>query len=236
MANWNEADHPRDDIGRFTDKGGGGSSTKESYEDKMQRRANILFPNTKEKETGNTKFNYNNVSLGNFNNENLSREDILFPTMRDTKNRTLIADNTNNSSNNTSSYNFTKPVDGRITSDFGYRKAPTAGASTGHSGIDIGVPVGTPIKSAADGTVVAARNGMRGYGTGVFIDHGIINGKRVVSEYGHLSDFDVKAGDKIKQGQVFAKSGNTGISTGPHLHVTIREDGKPVDPTKYFQF
>ena len=129
---------------------------------------------------------------------------------------------------------YIKPVEGKITSDFGYRVAPTKGASTGHSGIDIGVPVGTPVKSIADGTVVAANGGMRGYGNGVFVDHGIINGKHVVSEYGHLSAFGVKVGDKVKQGQVIAKSGNTGISTGPHLHLTIRENGIPIDPKKYF--
>ena len=129
---------------------------------------------------------------------------------------------------------YIKPVEGKITSDFGYRVAPMKGASTGHSGIDIGVPVGTPVKSIADGTVVAANGGMRGYGNGVFVDHGIINGKHVVSEYGHLSSFDVKVGDKVKQGQVIAKSGNTGISTGPHLHLTIRENGLPIDPKTYF--
>lgn len=129
---------------------------------------------------------------------------------------------------------FIKPIEGKITSDFGYRVAPTKGASTGHSGIDIAVPVGTPVKSIADGTVVAANGGMRGYGNGVFIDHGIINGKHVVSEYGHLSEFGVKVGDKVKAGQIVAKSGNTGISTGPHLHITIRENGIPVNPTSYF--
>ncbi len=128
---------------------------------------------------------------------------------------------------------YTKPVEGKITSDFGYRIAPMKGASTGHSGIDIGVPVGTPVKSIADGTVIAANGGMRGYGNGVFVDHGIINGKHVVSEYGHLSSFDVKVGDKVTNGQVIAKSGNTGISTGPHLHLTIRENKEPVDPKKY---
>lgn len=128
---------------------------------------------------------------------------------------------------------YTKPVEGNITSDFGYRTAPIKGASTGHSGIDIGVPVGTPVKSIADGTVVAANGGMRGYGNGVFIDHGMINGKRVVSEYGHLNSFEVKVGDKVKAGQIIAKSGNTGISTGPHLHLTIRENNTPVDPKKY---
>lgn len=130
---------------------------------------------------------------------------------------------------------YTKPVEGKITSDFGYRIAPMKGASTGHSGIDIGVPIGTPVKSIADGTVIAANGGMRGYGKGVFVDHGIINGKHVVSEYGHLSEFGVKVGDKVTKGQVIAKSGNTGISTGPHLHLTIRENGIPVNPVLYFE-
>ena len=128
---------------------------------------------------------------------------------------------------------FIKPVEGKITSDFGYRTAPTSGATSNHSGIDIAVPIGTPVKSMADGTVVAANGGMRGYGNGVFIDHGYINGKHVVSEYGHLNSFDVKVGDKVKQGQVIAKSGNTGVSTGPHLHITVRENKTPVDPKKY---
>lgn len=130
---------------------------------------------------------------------------------------------------------FEKPVCGRISSSFGYRLAPILGASCGHSGIDIAVPIDTPVKSIAEGKVIAARTGMRGYGTGVFIDHGIINGKHVVSEYGHLNSYNVKIGDKIKKGQVIAKSGNTGISTGPHLHLTIREDSVPVDPQKYIK-
>ena len=132
--------------------------------------------------------------------------------------------------------NCTKPVEGKVTSDFGYRTSPVAGATTNHSGIDIGVPIGTPIKAIANGIVIAANGGMRGYGNGVFIDHGIINGKRIVSEYGHLSKFEVKAGDKVKQGQIIAKSGNTGISSGPHLHITIRENNVPVNPRKYINF
>ena len=132
--------------------------------------------------------------------------------------------------------NFIKPVEGRITSYFGYRTAPIQGASTGHSGIDIGVPLKTPVKAIADGTVIAANSGMRGYGNGVFIDHSLINGKRLVSEYGHLSEFLVKTGEKVKQGQVIAKSGNTGVSTGPHLHLTIRENGAPVNPKHYIEF
>ena len=128
---------------------------------------------------------------------------------------------------------YVKPVEGKITSDFGYRKSPLHGATTNHSGIDFGVPIGTSVKAIADGTIIAANGGIRGYGNGIFIDHGTINGKRIVSEYGHLSSFLVKVGDKIKQGQIIAKSGNSGISTGPHLHLTIRENNIPVDPKKY---
>ena len=131
---------------------------------------------------------------------------------------------------------FKKPVEGKITSEFGFRKLPVNGASTNHSGIDIGVPIGTPVKSIANGVVIAANGGMRGYGNGIFIDHGIINGKRIVSEYGHLSSFEVKVGNQVKQGQIIAKSGNTGISSGPHLHITIRENNIPVNPKKYINF
>lgn len=131
---------------------------------------------------------------------------------------------------------FIKPVEGKITSDFGYRVSPKAGATSNHSGIDIAVPAGTPVKTIADGTVIAANGGMRGYGNGVFVDHGHINGKHIVSEYGHLSSFVVKAGQRVKQGQVIAKSGNTGVSTGPHLHLTIRENNIPADPKKYIDF
>jgi len=163
----------------------------------------------------------------NSNNENNSDNNEL----KEDNNAEITKINDTPEHNEQSKY--IKPVEGKITSDFGYRKSPTQGASTNHSGIDIGVPVGTPVKAMADGTVTAANGGMRGYGNGVFIDHGMINGKRVVSEYGHLSSFDVKVGDKIKRGQVVAKSGNSGISSGPHLHITVREDKVPVDPKKY---
>lgn len=127
---------------------------------------------------------------------------------------------------------FVKPVDGIIKSDFGPRKAPINGASTYHSGIDLRATIGTPVKAIAKGKVIKAGTAS-GYGIAVYIDHGIINGKKVISEYGHLSKCDVKVGDMVALGQIIAKSGNTGRSTGPHLHLTIREDGKAVDPKKY---
>lgn len=121
------------------------------------------------------------------------------------------------------------PTDGtNITSPFGYRNSPTAGASSNHKGIDIGIPTGTNIYACESGTVTIA-----GYsdsaGNWVVIDHG--NG--YVSKYMHNSQLLVSAGQKVEKGQVIAKSGSTGISTGPHLHFQIEYEGDPVDPLSF---
>ena len=129
---------------------------------------------------------------------------------------------------------FARPVEGIIKSDFGPRKAPVPNGSTNHKGIDFRAPIGTPVKSVASGTVIKAGSAS-GYGIAVYVDHGIINGKHVISEYGHLSKCNVKVGDKINAGQVVAKSGNSGHSSSPHLHLTIKENGKAVDPKKYIK-
>lgn len=124
-----------------------------------------------------------------------------------------------------------------ITSGFGPRKAPKKGASTYHNGWDIGVPIGTPVKAIADGKVIAV-GPAKGYGLWVALDHGKVNGKIVTSEYGHLSSSNVSYGQKVKQGQIIAKSGNSGTSDGPHLHITLREgpfQGQGVPPSKYIK-
>jgi len=124
----------------------------------------------------------------------------------------------------------------KITSGFGKRKPPVPGASAFHNGWDIGVPLYTPIKAIADGKVIAV-GPARGYGNWVVIDHGMINGVRVTSEYGHISSWSVGFEQYVKKGQVIALSGNAGYSSGPHLHITIREGisfkGRAVDPIKY---
>ncbi|MBD5401774.1 peptidoglycan DD-metalloendopeptidase family protein [bacterium] len=130
-----------------------------------------------------------------------------------------------------------KPCNGPITSGYGKRVSPVPGASSYHNGWDIGVPIGTSVSTIADGKVIAV-GPARGYGNWVVIDHGIINGTRVTSEYGHLSSWNVSYGQVVKQGQVIAKSGNTGYSSGPHLHITIREgnfQGTAVNPSKYIK-
>ena len=106
-----------------------------------------------------------------------------------------------------------------------------------HDGIDIAVPIGTPIVAVASGTVVEARPAS-GYGKFVVIEH-IVNGQTVTSEYGHISRWIVNRNQVVKQGQVIAYSGNEGYSQGPHLHLTIRIGkyrGKAVDPRNYLNY
>lgn len=130
-----------------------------------------------------------------------------------------------------------RPCEGAITSQFGYRIDPMDKTRKYHSGWDIKVAIGTPIKAIADGKVYySGDNDPKGYGRYIIIDHGKVNGKIVTSEYGHLSSRLVRTGQMVKQGQKIGLSGNTGKSTGPHLHITIREGqykGKPVSPSNY---
>lgn len=125
--------------------------------------------------------------------------------------------------------NFIWPTEGVITSHFGYRNAPTAGASSNHPAIDIGAPQGTAVVAADGGTVIyAGRNS--GYGNSVGIKHD--NG--MVTYYNHLYSWNVKVGDTVGQGQQIAQVGSTGISTGPHLDFKILDvNGEPVDPEQY---
>jgi murein DD-endopeptidase MepM/ murein hydrolase activator NlpD len=123
---------------------------------------------------------------------------------------------------------FQAPVDGRISSGFGARAAPKAGASTFHKGVDYAVPTGTTVRAPANGVVIETGTDSK-LGKFVYIDHG----KGTISKFGHLSDNNVVAkGQVVTAGQAIAKSGNTGNSTGAHLHYTVTVNGKPVDPTK----
>jgi murein DD-endopeptidase MepM/ murein hydrolase activator NlpD len=122
------------------------------------------------------------------------------------------------------------PVDGaRISSGFGMRFHPVLGYTRMHKGIDFAVPVGTPVMAAGTGTVKIAGH-MGGYGNYLRIDMG--NGYGTA--YGHLSRFapGIHMGSRVRQGQVVAYSGNTGMSTGPHLHYEILVKGEQVNPLK----
>ena len=124
---------------------------------------------------------------------------------------------------------YIRPISGgRLSSGFGGRKAPKRGASTNHKGIDLATPTGTAVMASCGGTVTRA--GWAGsYGYAVYIQHP--DGRE--TRYGHLSKVLVSAGQQVSQGQKIALSGNTGNSTGPHLHFEIRINGAPVNPLNY---
>ena len=124
---------------------------------------------------------------------------------------------------------YVKPISGgRLSSGFGKRSAPVKGASTYHKGIDWAVPTGTAVYASCGGTVAKAGWGS-GYGYVVYINHA--DGRQ--TRYAHLSKVLVKAGQSVKQNQKIALSGNTGRSSGPHLHFEILINGKQVNPLKY---
>ncbi len=126
---------------------------------------------------------------------------------------------------------YIKPISGgRLSSGFGYRKAPTKGASSYHKGVDWAIPTGTAVFASCGGTVAKAGWGS-GYGYVVYINHE--DGRQ--TRYAHLSKVLVKAGQTVKQGERIALSGNTGVSSGPHVHFEILINGKQVNPFKYMQ-
>ena len=100
-----------------------------------------------------------------------------------------------------------------------------------HKGLDIAVAYGSPVKSAATGKVIFS--GVRGgYGNCVMIEHG--NG--LVTLYAHLSELLVEANDRVKANQIIAKSGNSGRSTGPHLHYEVHKNNQPINPRLFLNF
>ncbi|MCB1538404.1 MAG: M23 family metallopeptidase [Rhodospirillales bacterium] len=120
------------------------------------------------------------------------------------------------------------PIDGaRVTSGFGVRHHPILGYTRMHKGVDFGAPTGTPIFAAGDGVIERA-GWVNGFGKFVLIRH---NGTYETG-YGHMSAINVKAGQRVKQGQVIGRVGMTGYATGPHLHFEVRVNGTQVNPIK----
>lgn len=121
------------------------------------------------------------------------------------------------------------PIGGWISSTFGYRRNPYDGSYRLHSGVDIAAEPGTPVRAPADGDVIFS--GYReGYGKVIVIDHGY--GIRTL--FAHNSALFVGQSAKVKRGETISQVGNTGRSTGPHLHYEIRKNGIPVNPSTFF--
>lgn len=125
---------------------------------------------------------------------------------------------------------YTAPCTGRISSKFGNRIHPITRIKTFHNGIDIAVPSGTPVIAPADGKITESWNHDRG---GICLAMVTADGVRF--GFAHLSKRLVVVGTKVKAGEVIALSGNTGASTGPHLHFTIKINGSWVDPMSHLK-
>lgn len=121
-----------------------------------------------------------------------------------------------------------RPTTGWVSSKFGYRVSPFTGRKEFHRGLDIATRKGTPIIAPADGIVTfSAKKWL--IGNMITIDHGY----GMVTRYGHIYKLKKNKGDRVKRGELIALVGNTGRSTGPHLHYEVRINGVPVNPTKY---
>jgi len=120
------------------------------------------------------------------------------------------------------------PATGRVTSGFGYRSSPYTGRKKLHAGLDIANKIGTPVWATARGVVTFANND-GAYGQCITINHG----NNIVTRFAHLSAILVKEGQQVQRGEIIGKLGNSGRSTGPHLHYEVLVGGAPVNPMRY---
>jgi murein DD-endopeptidase MepM/ murein hydrolase activator NlpD len=118
----------------------------------------------------------------------------------------------------------------RLASGFGYRIDPVYKTTKFHAGLDFAAPQGSPVYATADGVVKLAGNTGDGYGNHVIINHGY----SYETLFGHMVRIKVRAGQKIRRGEVIGWVGSTGKSTGPHLHYEVHKNGRPVDPVYFF--
>lgn len=127
---------------------------------------------------------------------------------------------------------FIKPIQGRITSPFGYRTHPIFNSRSFHSGVDIGGPNLGAIRASNSGKVIYS-GWYGGYGKVVILEHGIVNGKPITTLYAHMNSIAVTNGQRVTKGQTLGYEGTTGYSTGPHCHFEVRVNGQPNNPLNY---
>jgi murein DD-endopeptidase MepM/ murein hydrolase activator NlpD len=128
---------------------------------------------------------------------------------------------------------LTLPVDGVVTSPFGYRIHPIYNYWGLHDGIDFGAPCGEALRASANGTVTRSYYS-EVFGYRLFIDVGQLDGQNLTLIYNHAAGYSVSAGDAVARGEIVGSVGDSGWSTGCHLHFTVLADGKPVDPDNFF--
>lgn len=145
--------------------------------------------------------------------------------------QSMISRSAHNSNINVVS-GFIKPISGRITSPYGWRRHPIFKSRSFHAGIDIGGPYNSNVRASNDGKVIFA-GWYGGYGKVVILDHGDVNGIPVTTLYAHLNSARVTPGEYVSKGQVIGLEGTTGYSTGPHVHFEVRVNGRPTNPLNY---
>lgn len=151
---------------------------------------------------------------------------IIEEELRKAGNKPSTPPTTNNGST------LSRPVTGRISSQYGMRKHPILGTYKIHDGTDFAAPCGTPIWAAASGTVVQ-RYYNSAYGNRIVVNHGVMRGVSVMTTYNHLSRYNVTNGQKVTRGQVIGYVGTTGLSTGCHLHFMVLQNGKHTNPMNW---
>lgn len=124
-----------------------------------------------------------------------------------------------------------KPVNGYITSPYGERINPINGKEEFHNGLDVACENGTPARAVADGKITACGNSPT---WGNYLQYDVGGGYSIF--YAHLSSLLVNEGKTFKKGQILAKTGDTGFVTGPHLHLTVYENGSETDPLTFFDW
>lgn len=148
------------------------------------------------------------------------------------KQRALQAAKNANGSGGSSNGYLSFPVNGRITSPYGYRVHPIYGYYSLHNGIDFGAGLGSPLYAAADGVVLESGYDSV-YGNYLIIDHGYRAGGGLATRYNHATGYVVGSGQRVSRGQVVGYVGSTGWSTGPHLHFSVLYNGAYVDPINW---
>lgn len=145
--------------------------------------------------------------------------------------QSMISRNAHSSNINVVS-GFIKPIGGRITSPFGWRRHPIFNSRSFHSGVDIGGPYNGNVRASNAGKVIYS-GWYGGYGKVVILDHGQVNGIPTTTLYAHLNSARVTPGEYVSKGQVVGFEGTTGYSTGPHVHFEVRVNGRPNNPLNY---
>ncbi|MBE7705501.1 MAG: hypothetical protein E7Z90_06825 [Cyanobacteria bacterium SIG29] len=151
---------------------------------------------------------------------------------RQSENLTTIISKSTKDSGVTVTGGFLRPVQGRVSSPFGWRIHPIFKSKIFHNGIDYAAPYGTPIKASNAGKVIYS-GWYGGYGRVVIIDHGSCTGAPTTTLYAHMSKQKVFVGENVTRGQIVGYIGTTGYATGPHLHFEVRVNGKPQNPANF---